>query len=205
MLRTPALLDHPMERVVLRSRIMRPWRTHRFHRFGPGSIIDRPAFLQGENQMSVGSDVVILRGSSISVEGYARHKQEPVLSIGDRVGMRPFCVISVSDSVTIESDVIMGSFTCVIDSEHTYENGNPNVMHNIVRTRPVHIGRGTWLAERVAVLPGVTIGRCCIVGANSVVREDLPDLSIAAGVPARIIGEVEGVEPDRPPPADRMW
>jgi acetyltransferase-like isoleucine patch superfamily enzyme len=78
-------------------------------------------------------------------------------------------------------------------------------MHNSVATAPIRIGRGTWLAERVAVLRGSSIGRCCIVGANSVVRGELPDYSIAVGTPARVVGTVEGVDAAAPPYAQGLW
>ena len=53
--------------------------------------------------------------------------------------------------------------------------------------RPVRVGLGTWLGIGVVVLPGVTIGQGCVVGANAVVTSDLPDYAIAAGVPARVL------------------
>jgi acetyltransferase-like isoleucine patch superfamily enzyme len=65
-------------------------------------------------------------------------------------------------------------------------------MHNPVVTEPIHIGRGTWVAERVAVLKGARIGRCCIIGANSVVKGEIPDFSIAVGAPAKVVGQVKG-------------
>jgi acetyltransferase-like isoleucine patch superfamily enzyme len=203
--RARALTRHPMRRAELRGQVMRPLRVRRFHHFGTNSFIDRPAFLFGEGHMSIGDDVVVLRGGWFSVEEPAQAREAPALRIGDRVGFRPYCVVSVAESVTIEDDVVIGSFTCIIDSAHTFDAGNPNIMHNPVRAEPVRIGRGTWLAERVAVLPGADIGRCCMVGANSVVRGRLPDFSIALGIPARVIGKVEGVDPDRPPPTHRLW
>ena len=45
-----------------------------------------------------------------------------------------------------------------------------------------------WLASRVTVLPGVTIGRGAVIGACSVVTKDIPPMSIAVGNPAKIIG-----------------
>jgi acetyltransferase-like isoleucine patch superfamily enzyme len=57
----------------------------------------------------------------------------------------------------------------------------------------------------VAVLKGSNIGRCCIVGANSVVRGEIPDFSIAVGSPARVVGQVEGVDLDSPPATGRLW
>jgi acetyltransferase-like isoleucine patch superfamily enzyme len=55
-------------------------------------------------------------------------------------------------------------------------------------SRPVSIGDDCWLGINVVVMPGVTIGRGCVVGANSVVTGDLKPYVIAAGAPARQIG-----------------
>ena len=55
------------------------------------------------------------------------------------------------------------------------------------RSRPVQIGEDCWLGINVVVLPGVTIGRGCVVGANAVVSRDLPPYSVAVGAPARVV------------------
>jgi acetyltransferase-like isoleucine patch superfamily enzyme len=52
----------------------------------------------------------------------------------------------------------------------------------------VVIGEDVWLGARVIVLPGVTIGAGCIVGAGSVVTKSLEPYSIAVGVPANVVG-----------------
>jgi acetyltransferase-like isoleucine patch superfamily enzyme len=52
---------------------------------------------------------------------------------------------------------------------------------------PVSIGRNAWLGQNVVVLPGVTIGEHCVIGANSVVNSSIPDFSVAVGAPARVI------------------
>ena len=53
----------------------------------------------------------------------------------------------------------------------------------------IHIGSGTWVASGVIVIGGVAIGRNSIIAAGSVVTRDIPDYAIAAGIPARIIGD----------------
>src|SRR3712207_9214092 len=53
--------------------------------------------------------------------------------------------------------------------------------------QPVRVGRGSWLGHGAVILPGATIGRQCVVAAGSVVRGDVPDHSVVAGVPAKVI------------------
>jgi len=52
---------------------------------------------------------------------------------------------------------------------------------------PIKIGDNTYLGWGVTVLPGVTIGANCVIGAGAVVSRSIPDNSVAVGVPARVI------------------
>lgn len=56
--------------------------------------------------------------------------------------------------------------------------------------KPVHIGNNCWLCANVTVLPGVTIGDGCVIGAGSVVTHSIPPHSFAAGNPCRVIREI---------------
>ena len=66
-----------------------------------------------------------------------------------------------------------------------------------LRSRPVSIGDDCWLGINVVVAPGVSVGRGCIVGANSVVTRDLAPYSIAAGAPAQVVGQRLAFKPPR--------
>jgi acetyltransferase-like isoleucine patch superfamily enzyme len=60
--------------------------------------------------------------------------------------------------------------------------------------RPIRIGRNVWIGFDCCVLPGVTIGDGSIVGARSVVCEDVPPYTVVAGNPARVIRKIENDE-----------
>jgi acetyltransferase-like isoleucine patch superfamily enzyme len=57
--------------------------------------------------------------------------------------------------------------------------------------RPVRIGRNVWIGVDACILPGVTIGEGAVVGAKSVVVEDVPPCTVVAGNPARVIRRLE--------------
>lgn len=91
-------------------------------------------------------------------------------------------------TVTIGDDVMMGPECIIYTSNHSHKlTDNPMCHQGFEAERPVTIGDDVWIGGRVIILPGVNIGRGCIIGAGAVVTKDVPDYSIAAGNPARIV------------------
>lgn len=189
--RSRAWLDEPMLRVALRGRVTRPYWRWRLAAFGEGSILHRPDWVYGPGQIAIGDRTVMLHGLWLSAERSTWGSDEPAIRIGNGVGVRPYCTISASESVTIEDDVVLSAFSTVIDSDHTFAEGRANVLYNPAATTPVRVGRGTWVGERVAILRGADIGEGCVIGANSVVRGVIPDHSVAVGAPARVVGSTK--------------
>lgn len=54
-------------------------------------------------------------------------------------------------------------------------------------TKPIVVGNDVYIGNNVIILPGVTIGNNVVIGAGAVVSKDIPDNSVAVGVPARVI------------------
>ncbi|HYT60379.1 MAG TPA: acyltransferase [Haliangiales bacterium] len=71
----------------------------------------------------------------------------------------------------------------------------PRVAAADVPARPIHLQRNVWIGFDVCVLPGVTIGEGSVVGARSVVTENVPPHSVVAGNPARVIRRLGAAEP----------
>jgi acetyltransferase-like isoleucine patch superfamily enzyme len=179
--------DEPMVRVAWRARLIRPYRAWRFHEFGLHSVLDRPEWIYGSRHISIGERVVILRGARLSAEPRGR-ANSPSIVIGNGSMFRTHLMVSASTSVVIEENVLGGSMISIIDCDHTITEADHNPLWNPVITEPIRIGAGSWIGERVTVLRGSTIGRKCVVAAHSVVRGEIPDFSVAAGAPARVVG-----------------
>jgi acetyltransferase-like isoleucine patch superfamily enzyme len=180
-------MHEPLWRVSKLARLSAVRRRRQFASFGQGSIIYRPDWLYGTKSMVIGEGVLVMPGAWLAVERQAQGGG-PVLHIGDRVAMRTNCTISAAESIVLEDDVVFGGGVTVVDSDHTWDAGNPNVLYNPLETSPVRIGRGSWVGDRATVLRGSDIGEFCLIGAGSVVRGVIPDHSVAVGSPAKVVG-----------------
>ena len=88
--------------------------------------------------------------------------------------------------------VLFAPNVTVITATHTLE---PELRrYEMQYVRDVHIGENTWICTGVIVLPGVTIGKNCVIGAGSVVNRSIPDNCLAIGNPCRVIKEIGEAE-----------
>jgi acetyltransferase-like isoleucine patch superfamily enzyme len=195
--RVRTMAEEPMWRVALIGKLAAPYRRRQFHTFGNSSVIYRPSWLYGTGRIAVGEGVLVLPGAWLAVERQAWEAEERVVHTGDRVAKRTNVTISAACSIVIEDDVVFGGSVTVVDSDHTWADGHPNVLYNRLDTGTIHIGRGTWVGDHSTVLRDTRIGAFCLIGANSVVRGDIPDHSIAVGAPAKVVGSTLG--PGTPP------
>lgn len=62
-----------------------------------------------------------------------------------------------------------------------------NVVPDLEITKPITVGNDVYIGNNVIILPGVHIGNKVIIGAGAVVSRDIPENSVAVGVPARVI------------------
>ena len=93
--------------------------------------------------------------------------------------------------VYIGNDVMIGPKTTITTVGHPI---NPNRRRQrLGQASEVRIGNDVWIGANVCILPGVTIGNNVIIGAGAVVNRNIPDNSMAVGVPARVIKEIEKV------------
>lgn len=98
--------------------------------------------------------------------------------------------ISSCNRIIFGKDVLTGPHIFVADHNHEYIDPSIPVSEQGVRCKPsdeVVIGEGSWLGTNVVVVGNVHIGKHCVIGANSVVTKDIPDYSVAAGIPAKVI------------------
>lgn len=117
------------------------------------------------------------------------------LEIGDRVLINHGCSIGATKLVRIGSNCNIGSQVILIDN--AFHELDPERRNEQPEPAAVVLEENVWLAARVIVLPGVTIGKNSVIGAGSVVTRDVPPDVLAGGVPARVIRPLRGQDAAR--------
>jgi acetyltransferase-like isoleucine patch superfamily enzyme len=172
-------------------------RARTFHHFGAGSLIAfPPTVIYGEGRVSIGEGTTIgpLASISAGMPSEAGVRGDPVITIGDRCMLGKGIGIIGHERIEIGNDIWTGHYVYVTDQNHGYEDLDLPIGVQMWKNESVTIGDGSWLGHGAVVLPGTRIGKHVVVAAGAVVAGiDVPDYSVVAGVPARVVRRhVEG-------------
>lgn len=158
--------------------------------FPNARLIRLPFYLRGKSSFMLKKGFTCGHACRFDLPGM----NQKTLSIGENVRIGDNVHIVAQQSVSIGDNCLFASKIFISDTDHgelkgTEEHTSPLVPPSSrpLVSRPVTIGKNVWIGENAVILSGVSIGDGCIIGANSVVNNDIPSYSIAAGVPARII------------------
>jgi acetyltransferase-like isoleucine patch superfamily enzyme len=159
-----------------------------FGSFGKGSTISGLIFTTNASNIFIGKNCFI--GPFCRIEtftDYGSQVNKASLIIGDDCSIQHAVHIYCAVKVEIKKGCLIASGCMITDENHGMDPRKGYYVNQPLIYSPTILEEGVWLGENVSVLPGVTIGQYSIIGANSVVKNDIPDFSIAVGNPARVV------------------
>ena len=148
---------------------------------------------RGRGKVIIGDYVTINSSKKSNILGgndystiYARRDAEVV--IGNNVGISNACIIAF-EGIKIGDNVLIGADCKIYDTDfHSLDcNLRGNIEDDKPRCAPITIEDHAFIGAHSIILKGVTIGKCSIVGAGSVVTHNIPEHEIWAGNPAKFI------------------
>lgn len=159
----------------------------KYGHIGRNTTVYKPRISDNESLISIGDNTTILGGSRLQL--YPEHSNgKSLISIGNN------CYIGYNNSflaggkIIIEDGVLMASNILISSENHSMNPEDKDYyMDQPLVCSDVRICEGSWIGEKVCILPEVTIGKKAIIGAASVVTHDIPDYCVAVGSPARVI------------------
>ena len=157
----------------------------------PGVVIHKDVFINGleQGKLRIDTGVRVEKGSILSLgDDFIGHGS---LQVGESTWIGQYNNIRTGNaSISIGKNCLVSQFCSLIGANHKITRGKI-IRQSPLDTRKVNviIGDDVWLGAGSTIMPGVSLGNGCVVGANSVITKSIPGDEIWAGVPARKIGE----------------
>jgi acetyltransferase-like isoleucine patch superfamily enzyme len=139
-----------------------------------------------EGRLQIGSHVLLEPGVWLTAPAPGR------IEIGAGSFLNLGVMVAAAELVEIGEHCMFANGCFVTDADHRFDDRErPVPWQGFTSKGPTRIGANVWCGAHVVVTGGVTVGERCVIGANSVVTDDLPPFSIAAGAPARVLRQIE--------------
>lgn len=155
-------------------------------------LFQRPITLIGGKYIEIGDGSTFGKFCILSAwDAYMGDKFTPCLRIGSRCHFGEYNHITTINRITIGNNLLTGRWVTISDNNHGQTDKEtlqfPPVERRLYSMGNVVIGDNVWIGDKATILSGVTIGDGAVIGANSVVTKDVPEYSVVAGNPAKII------------------
>ncbi|NLB70241.1 MAG: hypothetical protein GX804_11290 [Lentisphaerae bacterium] len=191
--------------LFLRSILYRPF----FGKFGKGVVIGKNVVFRHPGKIKLGDGVTVDDNAMVDAKGSVNkgvslgagvyigrnsivYCKEGNIELEEGVNISSNCVVFSSNDLKIGAETMIGAYTYILSGgEYDHQSPLPFARQTGMETRgPLSIGADCWLGARVTVLDGANIGNRCVLGAGTVVTKPIPELSLAVGVPAKVVGSV---------------
>jgi len=187
------------------NKVKYPYYKTAFHEIGKDVRISRKAMIKYAKTIVLGNNVSI--GEYAILDGNSE-KCNPSITIGDntyltsfavidvqggfvKIGencsVNPFCVLYGQGGLEIGNGVRIAAKTTIIPANHSFSRTDIPQWLQPLTKKGIKIEDDVWIGTNVTILDGVTIHRGSVVGGGAVVTKDIPEYSVAVGVPAKVI------------------
>ena len=159
----------------------------RMKKIGENTTINYPYTVGHPELIEIGDNTLILENARMQV--YPENSGvEGNIKIGSHCILNYRVALMAGGNITIGDDVLIASDCCILSENHGFNPSDETpYMDQRLLTSDTFIDDGVWIGAGVTIMPGVHIGKRCVIGAGAVVNHDVPDYCMAVGVPAKVV------------------
>lgn len=130
-------------------------------------------------------------GDNVSIHDCVFLRYVELLNLGNNVSIHPLCYIDAQGGISIGNDVSIAHNVSILSFEHDFSDTAKLIKDTPCIPKEIIIEDNVWIGAGVRILGGVRVGTGSIIGAGAVATKDIPPMSIAVGVPARVVASRE--------------
>lgn len=161
-------------------------------RLGRGVYLDEGVYLHATpGGIAIGDETIVMHGAVLHVYNF-RGLPHAGITIGRRSLIGEYTVIRGQGGVTIGDRVYTSPFTQIIAVNHVFDDPQTPFVDQGITAEGIAIEDDVWLGAGAVITDGVRVGRGAVVAAGAVVTRDVPAHTVVAGVPARVVREIDG-------------
>ncbi len=154
-----------------------------------GVYLDQGVYLHAcPNGIEIGANTLVMHHAVLHVYNF-RDMPQSGIKIGRDSLVGEFCVIRGQGGVHIGDKVYLAPLVQVLAVNHVYDDPSRAIIEQGITAEGIVIEDDVWIGAGAIILDGVRVGKGSVIGAGSVVTEDLLPYSVAAGSPTKVISD----------------
>ncbi|KAF5020530.1 hypothetical protein F66182_7429 [Fusarium sp. NRRL 66182] len=189
------MLYDPLVQTLLEGRFKARGISYKFNNFDPNSV----------SHEEYGAKKHELLSELLGKVGPGTYIESPFMAdYGSNISIGKNCFMNFGLTILDTSLVIIGDRVQMGPNVHIYTAGHETSVLSRIKFvefgHAIRIEDDCWIGGNVVILPGITIGRGCTIGAGSIVTKSVPPYSVALGAPAKVVKTLQTVEEERQDP-----
>ncbi len=156
-------------------------------RLGRNAYLDYGVYLHAcPAGIEIGADTMVMHNAELHVFNF-RDLPHAFIHVGRESFIGESVVVRGQGGVTIGNSVLIAPQAKILAVNHNFGDAMRPIIDQDITAEGIVIQDGAWIGAGASILDGVRVGRGSVIGANAVVTRDVPDHSLAVGVPARVV------------------
>lgn len=163
-------------------------------RLARGVYLDEGVYLHAlPRGIAIGENTYVMNHAELHVYNF-RDLPHAGITIGKNCLISEFTVIRGQGGVTIGDNVYTSPFVQIVAVNHVYDDPHRPIIEQGITAQGIVIEDDVWIGSSAIILDGVRVGKGAVVAAGAVVSRDVPPHTVVAGVPAKVIKEIDGTQ-----------
>ncbi len=163
-----------------------------------GAYLDQGTYLHAcPGGIEIGEKTFVMHGAVLHVYNF-RDLPHAGIRIGHDSLIGEYSVIRGQGGVTLGNRVFTSPFTQILAVNHVFDDPDRTFIEQGITAEGIIIEDDVWIGSGAIITDGVHVGKGAVIASGAVVTHDVPAHTVVAGIPARVVKQIDGSQPSSP-------